>query len=72
MTPEEAYEKAKDNPNAVEKCQEAACKDPQWAYLFARDVPKINIENCQIAAVKVLNMHIGLQKINRMQILNIV
>ena len=41
MSPSEAYEAAKNNPNVdIEKCQEIACKNSYRAYLFARDVPE--------------------------------
>ena len=44
---------AKDIPGAnIEKCQEAACKHPQYAYYFARNIPDANVEKCQKAAFK--------------------
>ena len=53
MSPEEAYETAKNNPNAdIEKCQEAACKDPYFACQFVLNIPNADIKKCQEAACK--------------------
>jgi len=34
------------------KYQEAACKDPKYAFLFARDIKGADIKYCQEAAYK--------------------
>jgi hypothetical protein len=44
---------ARDIPGAnIGKCQEAACKNPEWAYLFAKYVTGADIEKCKEAACK--------------------
>jgi hypothetical protein len=32
--------------------EEEACTKPEWAYMFARDIPGANIEKCQESACK--------------------
>lgn len=53
MTPHEAYEFVKNNPDCdIEKYQEIALQDPEAAYLFAANIPGADINACQEAACK--------------------
>ena len=49
MTSKEAYIEALYTSANIEKCQEVACKEPEYAYCFARDIFGANIEKCLIA-----------------------
>jgi len=37
---------------SIEYCQEAACKEPEYAYLFAKDIKGASITYCQKAVRK--------------------
>jgi len=51
MIPLEAYNKARES-GYIRELEEVACKDPYYAYLFARFIPEANIEYCQEHACK--------------------
>jgi len=51
MIPLEAYKKARES-GYTRELEEIACKEPAYAYWFARDVPEADIKYCQEHACK--------------------